>query len=772
MMKQTRKVEIYLQEQANWFYGELLGATELAAAAQTVEEVEERLGRLAVDALRFGQVRALDETGPSSVRQIRLEIPVLSLGRVESLPVQLFAIFRSEAGINQVYLPQIGLEFSLADMDQLAFIALEQIRGRYELEERLGVMAQTAKLPGARETPRVTRVSTIDVRYEPEGWTESMDEDACPTLAAVAEPMHRLLKKKDAPGAFERRVEVETLLNYLAGPSERSVLLTGAPGVGKTAIVQEMVGRILAGEVPSHLQGLGVWQISGGRLMAGMRFLGQWQERVIKLIDEVKTTGAILFAENLMELLETSGTDQHAEGIPGLLLPHILAGDLVLITEARPEQLSLAEQKHPSFLRALRRLPVEPLNSVHTDRVLERVSFRLGRQYGVRLSVSARQKILELTGRFRGTGALPGPAVELAERMARAHRAENGLPPGEQEGTARPELQPEHAVDAYASLTGLPRELLDASREFSALEVRKFFEEAIFGQPEAVDAMVDLVTVLRAGLNAPTRPLGSYLLLGPTGVGKTQTALTAAKYLFGSSDRILRFDMSEYQDSWSAARLVGRYKGQAGELVRRIREQPFQVILFDEIEKAHASVFDFLLQILGEGRLTDALGQTVSLHSAVVFMTSNLGAGGPANLGFDASSADGGSGAVRVAARHYQSAVETFFRPEFVGRIERIIPYRSLGSQTARSLVERALKEAFGRDGLVRRGIQVDADDAVVEHLIAVGFDQRYGARPLRQAVESVIVAPLADLLSRESDLRDVRLVFRMVDGKPFLDIA
>lgn len=778
MVKQVRKVEVFLQEQKGWVYGELLGARDLAAAAETAEEVLARLERLAAEALRQGFLKSVDEIKPAVVRQVRLDIPVLSLGQVESLSVPLFAASWEVDGMYHVYLPQIGLDFGLTDLDQLAFIALEQIRGRYELEERLAMIAHQAQ-PGPKTVQRTMRVSTLEVRYEPGASADAVDEEASPTLAAVAEPLHRLLNKKDAPGAFERRAEVETLLNYLAGPSERSVLLTGSPGVGKSAIVQEMVGRILAGEVPSHLQGLGVWQISGGRLMAGMRFLGQWQERVIKLIEEVKTTGAILFAENLIELLETSGTDQHVEGIPGLLLPHILAGDLVLITEARPEQLSLAEQKHPSFLRALRRLPVEPLNSAQTDRVLERVSFRLGRQYGVRLSAEARQKILELTGRFRGTGALPGPAVELAERMARVHRVgdgqgasargKGGESPGHVVGDldagGRPELQAEHAVDAYASLTGLPRELLDASAEFSALEVRRYFEEAIFGQPEAVDAMVDLVTVLRAGLNAPTRPLGSYLCLGPTGVGKTQTALTAAKYLFGSSERILRFDMSEYQDSWSAARLVGRYKGQAGELVRRIREQPFQVILFDEIEKAHASVFDFLLQILGEGRLTDALGQTVSLHSAVIFMTSNLGAGGPATVGFDAGGAEGSKAAVKVAARHYQGAVEGFFRPEFVGRIERIIPYRSLGSQTARSLVEQALKEAFGRDGLVRRGIRVRAEDAVVEHLIAVGFDQRYGARPLRQAVEAIVIAPLADLLSRESDLRDVELVFRMGEG-------
>ncbi|MFU8803754.1 MAG: AAA family ATPase [Bradymonadaceae bacterium] len=499
--------------------------------------------------------------------------------------------------------------------------------------------------------------------------------------------------------------------------------------------------------------------------MAGMRFLGQWQERVIALIEEVKSCGAILFAENLIELLETSGTEEHAGGIPDLLLPHIVSGELVLITEVRPEQLALAEQRHPSFLRALRRLPVEPLNATQTDSVLDRVSFRLGREHGVRLAVETRQKILELVGRFRGPARLPGPAVELAERMARTHRGQAKV----QEKQPHRMLLPNHAVEAYASMTGLPEGLLDAGREFDIGKTRDFFEDAIVGQGEAVTAMVDLVTVLRAGLHSPTRPLGSYLFLGPTGVGKTQTALTLARYLFGSTDRLIRLDMSEYQDPWSAARLVGRYKGEQGELVRRIREQPFQVILLDEIEKAHSSVFDFLLQMLGEGRLTDALGQTVSVTSAVFVMTSNLGAGGPALPGFEGVKT--GESTRAQAVQHYRGAVEEFFRPEFVGRVDRIITFASLGMESARAVVERVLAEAFTREGLVRRQLRARAEADVVDYLIEVGFDERYGARPLRQAVENNIVAPLAGFLAQESDVRDVTLVFRMQGGKPILDL-
>jgi ATP-dependent Clp protease ATP-binding subunit ClpC len=780
-MKTVREIDVVvMRSEAQIWTAQVLGSPDKAAAGGSREEALAGLERLLLSLLKEDPWRVTQRAASPSARIMRLELPAQLNGQLIALELSMLVVLvhDEELGGAEVILPQIALNFFLRDgqdPDALELLLMEYLREEHPLDSRLdALMSWTAPLTLVTSHPtpdqlarpgnliELTRL-TVKARVDARPDTAAFEDDADGSvLEAVGDGLHTRMARKDAPRAFERRAEVELLSNYLSEQDERSVVLVGPPGAGKTAIVQEVAGRLARNEGPAGLNGAQVWQISGGRLMAGMRFLGQWQERLIKLVDEARERGAILFAENLVELLEAAGSETYAQGIPGLLLPHILAGDVVLITEARPEQLAWAEQRHPSFVRALRRLPIEAMSAPQTDAVLERLGNKLGRQHNVRLEEATRQKILELTSRFRGATVWPAPAVELADRMARTRKRDPNAP------DARQPLLPEHAVEAWASITGMPRNLIDPELTFKVDEVKQFFDQHIFDQVEAADAMTDLVTVLRAGLNPPGRPLGSYLFLGPTGVGKTQTALTLAKYLFGSHDRLLRFDMSEYQDPWAAGRLVGRVRGEGGELTRKLREQPFQVVLLDEIEKADSAVFDLLLQALGEGRLTDAYGQTVSLTSAVIIMTSNLGARGPSSLGFG-----GGGQAARRAAEvsHYRKAVEEFFRPEFLGRIDGIIPFRSLDEGTARKLVERSLREAFEREGLVRRGIRARAEPEVVDYLMRVGFDPRYGARPLRQAVENNITATLAAFIARESYAAKIGLVFRMVDGVPQLEL-
>jgi ATP-dependent Clp protease ATP-binding subunit ClpC len=748
-----------------WF-ATVFGASDLTAAGDSREACVARIEGLLTDLAAHdpSQLPASDGAGQVKVETVNLSLPASDQGHVFDVDLQIDAAIRDEPTEYRVHVPYLKLSFALDDPDDLEIALGQHLAERYRMDSRLDILwplGESAERAG-RHTYRPVTTERIHIDDSAGDGSASIPSRDTPTLQAVGEPLHHRLDKKDAPGAFGREPEVDTLINTLADARDRSILMVGEPGVGKTAIVQEAVGRIIDAEVPEALAGTEVWQLSGGRLMAGMRYMGQWQERLLKLVDEAGQAGAILFVDDLVELLEAAGNDEDAEGVPGLLLPHIESGDIAVIAEARLDQIGRLEQAYPNFTRTLRQIRVEPMSPAETDTVLEHVSYRLGRQQGVRLAESTRQKIIDLVGRFRGLGALPGPAVDLAERIARTS-ADEGV---DVDGSSRPLLQPSHAIAGFASQTGLPENLLDPDANFDPDTIRREFEEAVLGQPEATEAMTDLMTVIRAGLNAPERPLGSYLFIGPTGVGKTQTALTVADHLFGSEDRLLRFDMSEYQDRWSAARLVGRHRGEAGQLVRRMREQPFQVVLFDELEKAHSSVFDLLLQALGEGRLTDALGQTVSFRNAVIAMTSNLGDSGPSALGFEPTD----DVAKRERRRqHYRSEVESFFRPEFVGRIDRVVAFRPLEHSTARALVRRALDDALSRGGLERRDIHVEVADEVVDYLVRVGFDERYGARPLQQAVENHITAALADFLARRSELTGISLRFEMVDGVPEL---
>ena len=299
----------------------------------------------------------------------------------------------------------------------------------------------------------------------------------------------------------------------------------------------------------------------------------------------------------------------------------------------------------------------------------------------------------------------------------------------------------------FAERTGLPLLLLSDEVPLRTGDVRAFFEARVLGQDEAVEAMVDLVTVAKSGLQDPNKPLGSFFFVGPTGVGKTELTKALAEFLFGSSDRVIRFDMAEHGSGDALPRLIGTawHSNGEGELTRRVREQPFCVLLLDEIEKAHRDVFDALLSALGEGRLTDANGRTADFRNAIVVMTSNLGAGqGSAAVGF--SAADAAAEADRLR-RHFVEQAEKFFRPEFFNRIDRVLPFHALDPETVRRIARRELGRLLMREGITRRRLLVEIDDAVVERLAESGFHPHYGARPLQREIERAVIQPLARLI-------------------------
>lgn len=598
-------------------------------------------------------------------------------------------------------------------------------------------------------------LDTLEVEFKPKKTVEADDEREEEGFWALKQSGVNLTAQA-AEGqlrrAFRREREVEALLAGLSGDRRPSMLLIGASGVGKTAIMHEVARRIRRKECPEALHDRQVWSVTAASLLAGCMFLGQWQEKLNDLVREVRKKRHILFVEDLAALSESGRHSKSDDNMADFLKPYIQSGDVVLIGETTPERLRRAEQLVPGFVAQFRTLEIAPTGESDTLSILTATARELERAEELRIEPSALEAAVELTNRFQPYRMQPGKSVSLIEQVASetARQRSSGT------NAPRPALTRREVVQSFARQSGLPEFIITDHAPLDLAAVRAHFADRIIGQDAAVDAMTDLIAMVKAGLNDPEKPLGTFLFIGPTGVGKTQLAKTLAKYLFGDERRMLRFDMSEYSDPTGGRRLIGMPgSGEAGELTGQVRRQPFCVVLLDEFEKADALIYDMFLQVFGEGRLTDASGQTTSFQNAIIILTSNLGAGAREQRGIglgavrtphetDRPEADG----VADGQAYWQRKVEEYFRPEFVNRLDQIVAFRPLHEAAMRQIARRELGEILLREGFVRRNVLVEIDEQVIDLLLDAGFNPTYGARPLKRAVERLVVLPLARYLA------------------------
>jgi ATP-dependent Clp protease ATP-binding subunit ClpA len=532
--------------------------------------------------------------------------------------------------------------------------------------------------------------------------------------------------------AYELDGVVSQLAEALTGRPAQCVLLVGPSGVGKTAAVRELVRRrseFQLGHTP-------FWATSGSRLVAGMTGFGMWQERCREVARDAAKRRAVLHLGSLVELMQVGKSEHQHSGIASFLRPYLARGEVLAIAECTPEQVPLIEREGPHLLDAFRRIEVTEPDAVAGRVILERAAGPLAALRGSAKpqAADALDELDRLHRRYATGSAFPGRPLRFLRNLLQDQRD-------------APTVTAAAVRAAFARETGLPRVLLDPSVPLDLAVTRQWFGERVLGQPEAVDLVVDLLATVKAGLSRPGRPIASLLFIGPTGVGKTELAKSLAEFLFGSRRRLTRFDLSEYADPISVQRLAGGVFGAEGLLTAAVREQPFAVVLLDEFEKAHPSLFDLLLQVLGEGRLTDAAGRLADFRNAVVILTSNLGAESyqPAGYGFGRP----GDDAREQARQHFVREVQAFVRPEFFNRIDRLVPFAPLDADTIRRIAARELKRLEDRDGVRYRGVELQFPDAVAAHLGRHGFDIRYGARPLQRAIERELLAPVADGMNR-----------------------
>ena len=614
-----------------------------------------------------------------------------------------------------------------------------EVRTRAEIERI--VAARELGLPALRRLfpARVHRLETIRVEVDREERGTSADlvssrkqaattrrrNAARRTLGEVALPFDSVVRRVKPSQLRGRDQAVKALEALTSGDTRLSTVVIGEPLVGKSALI----ATVLDGRA-------NVCATSGAQLLAGQSGFGQWQERLHAVMKAAETLDAILYFDDLGDLFAGRGG---FEDMAGLMRRYIAERRVRIVGELHSDKVQLAEARHLGFFRSLHPLRLDPLDAATTERiVIDRIGHLTQTQPNQPvLTPEAAPILVDLCERYLVYQALPGKALNVLAELSARHEADV------RDAQGRRLLGEGELHEAFSATTGIPTFLLRQDQALKLDDLVKRFGSRVIGQEAATRRLAEVVCTIKARLQPAGKPLATFLFAGPTGVGKTEVARTLAEVLFGARDRLLRFDMSEFADPLAAERLIRGSDRDEGLLTRRIRRQPFAVVLLDEIEKAHPAVFDLLLQVCGEGRLTDARGQTAYFHNAIITLTSNLGAASRrTSAGFVDSAEAGGN------QRYYEEQVAKHFRPELVNRLDRVVAFEALTPDEIAAIAKLAVHNLASRAGLVDRSIALTVSDAALAQLARGGYSAELGARQLRRHLDTTLVAPLAGLIS------------------------
>ncbi len=618
----------------------------------------------------------------------------------------------------------------------------------------------------------------------------------------------RNLTKLAADGKLDpvvgRETEIERIMQILSRRTKNNPVLVGEPGVGKTAVVEGLAQRITNADVPELLKGKQIYTLDLAALVAGSKYRGEFEERLKKVMKEITQRGDIILFIDELHNLVGAGAAEGAIDAASILKPALARGELQTIGATTLEEFRKYLERDSALERRFQKIVVDQPSKDETVQILKGLRDRYEQHHKVNITDEALVAAADLADRYISDRFLPDKAIDLIDEAASRMRIKSMTSPpvyreledeieetrrakeaaieaqefekaanlrdqerrltqkkrelAEQweagEATERPSIGEEEIADIVSMWTGIPVFKLTEAETAKLMRMEEELHKRVIGQHAAVEVISKAIRRSRAGLKDPKRPTGSFIFLGPSGVGKTELARTLAEFLFGDEDTMIRIDMSEYMEKHAVSRLVGSPPGyigydEGGQLTEAVRRKPYSVLLLDEIEKAHPDVFNILLQILEDGRLTDAQGRTVDFRHTIVIMTSNIGASEIAKnfqIGFSTIDDEIGVSYDEMKSR-IMGELKRVFRPEFINRIDDVIVFHKLAKNEIKEIVDLLLRRI--RESMAERELQLELSEDAKDLLVEKGWDPAMGARPLRRAIQRYIEDPLADFVLR-----------------------
>jgi ATP-dependent Clp protease ATP-binding subunit ClpC len=693
-----------------------------------------------------------------------------------------------------------------------------------EVLKRLGVSPEEVR----RTTRRVLQESPVqspqEQQNEPRPKQPRPKSDKTPLVDQLATDLTELAREGKLDPVVGRETEIERVIQVLSRRRKNNPALIGEPGVGKTAIVEGLAQRIVNGDTPKPLLGKRVLQLDVGSLVAGTMYRGQFEERLKRVIEELKSSDSILFIDEV-HMLVGAGSAGSSVDAANILKPALSRGELQCIGATTLDEYRKHIESDAALERRFQQIVVDEPTIEETIEILQGIKEPYQEHHSVEITDEAIDSAANLSARYVPDRFLPDKAIDLIDEAAarlrmykspeaaQVRRLQNDLMDVEDElrifeedssggedqlerlraqaeglrttlselqanwneETNQPRLMGEDIAEVVSMWTGIPVMRMAGEETERLVHMEDALHRRIIGQHDAIVAIAKAVRRSRAGLKDPRRPIGSFMFLGPTGVGKSELTKALAEFLFGSEDALIQLDMSEFMERHSVARLVGAPPGyvgyeDAGQLTEAIRRRPYSIVVFDEIEKAHPEAFNMLLQVMEEGQLTDARGRRVDFRNAIIVMTSNVGADTikrGTQLGFSAPVDESVTDkqAYDDMKKNVMEQLRRAFRPEFLNRVDASIVFRSLTREEIKRIVDLEMKKVSER--LIEHAITLDITDEARSWLAERGYDPEYGARPLRRLIQNEIEDRLSDgILSGEFPLASLVRIDVGEDGE------